>query len=34
VEAALGEQAAQRLGPAPEGEAVVWVKVCDRAADI
>jgi hypothetical protein len=34
LESALWEQAAQRLGPAPEDEAVVWVKVCDRGGDI
>jgi hypothetical protein len=34
LESALWEQAAQRLGPAPEDEAVVWGKVCDRGGDI
>jgi Transposase DNA-binding len=34
LESALWEQAAQRLGPAPEREDVQWVKVCDRGGDI
>lgn len=34
LESALWEQAAQRLGPAPEGEAVVWGKgECERGGD-
>jgi hypothetical protein len=34
LESALWERAAERLGPAPERDDVMWVKVCDRGADI
>jgi hypothetical protein len=34
LESALWERATQRLGAAPEGDTTLWVRVCDRGADI
>ena len=34
LESALWERATQRLGAAPERDTTVWVRVCDRGADI
>jgi hypothetical protein len=34
LESVLWERASTRLGMAPEDEDVIWIKVCDRGADI
>src|SRR5262245_31514729 len=34
LESVLWERASQRLGMAPEDGDVIWIKVCDRGADI
>ena len=34
LESSLWEKASRRLGPAPDGDEVVWIKVGDRGADI
>lgn len=34
LESGLWERATQRLGAAPDEDSVVWVRVCDRGADI